>query len=116
MRLRIDPAAAGGPLEGAVRLHAFGTMDGLTKLVQFKPYATPAKADDCTIRSTVCITEYSLAGQVPSGRAARQVRVNTAREFPLAALDQYAHRAGLPGDALDNLTEILDAIIDGKLQ
>jgi hypothetical protein len=116
VRMRIDPARQSAAPADAVRLHAFGTIDGLTKLVHFKPYATPENPDDCTIRSTIRITEYSLAGQLPSARAARHVRIRSAKEFTIQALDEYARRAGLAGDAFDNMTEILDAIIDGKLK
>ncbi len=114
VRMRCEP-----PIDrqaGAVRLHAFGTTDGVTKLIHFKPYATPAGADDCTIKSTIRITEFSMAGQVPEKRAARSVRINTEQEFTIAALDDYTKKAGMTGDAFDNLTDILDAIIDGKLK
>jgi hypothetical protein len=116
VRMRVDTVAPGASLADGVKLYAFGTTDGLTRLLCFKPYATPKNADDCTIRSTVCITEYSLAGQMPSARAAREVRVRSDRQFTIQALDAYAGRAGLPGNAFENMTEILDAIIDGKLQ
>src|SRR6185312_391340 len=91
-----------------VRLYAFGTTENLTRLVSFAPYAIPKDANDCTIRSTVRITEYGLAGQLPSARAARQVRVRTDKEFTIPYLDEYVRRIGLPGEALDNLTEVLD--------
>ncbi len=116
VRLRMGPVVAGQSPAEAVRLYAFGTTDNLTKLVSFAPYAIPKGPNDCTIRSTVRITEYGLAGQLPSARAAREVRVQTQNEFTIAQLNQYVRRAGLPGEALDNLTEVLDAIIDGKLR
>jgi hypothetical protein len=116
IRLRVEQVDPGrSPAEG-VRLYAFGTTENLTKLVSFAPYDIPKTPDDCTIRSTVRITEYGLAGQLPSARAAREVRVRTVKEFPIAQLNQYVRRAGLPGDALDNATEVFDAIIDGKLR
>jgi len=116
VRMRTDAATPDPRVAEAVQLHAFGTTEGLTKLVQFKPYATPANSEDCTIRSTIRITEYAVAGQLPSARAAREVRIRADKEFALPALDRYARSAGLAGDAFDNLTEILDAIIDGKLR
>ncbi|HEY1602491.1 MAG TPA: hypothetical protein VGG64_23005 [Pirellulales bacterium] len=116
VRMRVDLTRFARSPADAVKLHAFGTIDGLQKLVYFKPYAAPASADDCTIRSTVRITEYSLAGQIPSGRAAREVRINAAKEFTILTLDEYARRNGLAGDAFDNITEILDGIIDGKVK
>jgi hypothetical protein len=117
VRMRIAPPAKGqAPSAADVRVHAFGTIDNLTRLVSFAPYTVPKNVNDCTIRSTVRITEYSLAGQLPSARAAREVRVKTDKEFAITDLNAYVRRAGLPGDAFDNLTELLDAIIDGQLR
>jgi hypothetical protein len=114
VRMRIS--AQDGPLADRVELQSFATADGVTKLVSFDPYATPDDPDHCNLRSTIRITEYEMAGQMPSRRAARELRINAAQELTIAALDEYAKRAGLAGDAFDNLTEILDAIIDGKLK
>ena len=116
VRLRMGPVVAGQSPAEAVRLYAFGTTDNLTKLVSFAPYAIPKGPNDCTIRSTVRITEYGLAGQLPSAHAGEASRAQTQNEFTIAQLNQYVRRAGLPGEALDNLTEVLDAIIDGKLR
>ncbi len=116
LRLRAAPVRPGENPAAGVRLYAFGTTEGLTRLVSFAPYATPAKAEDCTICSTIRITEYALAGQLPSARAARNVRVRTAKEFTIPQLNAYTRQVGLPGEALDNLTEILDAIIDGAVR
>ncbi|HVU86388.1 MAG TPA: hypothetical protein VHD36_03640 [Pirellulales bacterium] len=116
IRMRMKPVAAGqSPAEG-VQLYAFGTTDNMTKLVSFAPYSIPKDANDCTIRSTVRITEYGLAGQLPSARAARQVRVRTAKEFTFPQLNEYVRSIGLEGEALDHPAEIFDAIIDGKLR
>ena len=114
--MRVDLAKLERDPAEAVQLHAFATIDGLQKLVYFKPYASPANADDCTIRSTVRITAYSLGGQIPAERAAREVRIDAAKELSVPALDEYAARSGLAGDAFDNITEILDRIIDGQLK
>jgi len=116
LRLRTVPLRPGQAPADGVRLFAFGTTEGLTKLVSFAPYATPGKPDDCTICSTIRITEYAIAGQLPSARAARSVRVRTAKEFTLPQLNAYTRQVGLAGEAWDNLTEILDAIIDGTLK
>ena len=116
IRMRMATVKSGASPADSVELRSFATTDGLSRLVSFKPYANPASPDECDLRSTIRITEYEMAGQMPSRRAAREVRINAAREFTIAALDEYAARAGLAGDAFDNLTEILDAIIDGKLK
>ena len=71
IRLRMAPVVPGQSPADGLRLYAFGTTENLTRLVSFAPYAIPKDANDCTIRSTVRITEYGLAGQLPSARAAR---------------------------------------------
>ena len=116
VRMRLSAPAQGASPADRVELHSFATSDGVTKLVWFKPYSTPESPDDCDLRSTIRITEYAMAGQMPSKRAAREVRINAAQEFTVAVLDEYAKRAGLAGDAFENLTEILDAIVDGQVK
>jgi hypothetical protein len=60
-------------------------------------------------------TEYSAAKQSPSAKALRKTIFNSQASFTLSQLDEYAASAGWEGDALDNLSATLDAIIDGKL-
>jgi hypothetical protein len=117
-------ARAGGKAGAATRnevgsceldLHAFATSGDRRRLHYLKPFAIPEKLGDCSIQSTVRITEYLLAGQYPSARAARQIHFSAIASLPIERLDQYAAAEGWSGDALDNLTEILDAIIDGKI-
>ena len=112
MFVRARPqAAAADELE----LHAFATSGDRRRLHYLKPFALPAKLDECCIQSTVRVTEYQLAGQYPSARAARQIHYRAIVSLPVERLNQYASAAGWSGDALDNLTETLDAIIDGKI-
>jgi len=98
-----------------LELHAFATSGDRRRLHYLKPFALPAKLDECGIQSTVRVTEYQLAGQYPSARAARQIHYRAIVSLPVERLNQYASAAGWSGDALDNLTETLDAIIDGKI-
>ena len=98
-----------------LELHAFATSGDRRRLHYLKPFAIPEKLDECGIQSTVRITEYLLAGQYPSARAARRIHYRAIASLSMDQLDQYATAAGWSGDALDNLTEILDAVIDGAV-
>jgi hypothetical protein len=51
VRMRADPTKLRSSPADAVKLHAFGTIDGLQKLVYFKPYAAPASADRQYLKS-----------------------------------------------------------------
>ena len=81
----------------------------------FKPYATPAKPDDCSIKSTIYFTAYGFANLVPAAKATRKIALQTHGSYSWGDLDQFAASAHLTGTAWDNLTEVLDAIIDGRV-
>ncbi len=111
-----DKTAGSQSIDDGLTLHAFATSDDRRRLHYLKPFATPEKLDECGIQSTVRITEYLLAGQYPSARAARRIQYRAIVSLSIERLDRYAAAAGWQGDALDNLTETLDAIIDGKVK
>lgn len=98
-----------------VALHTFTTNEYRTRLNYLPPYQDPATREDCNVVSTIYFTEYTAAKQSPSAKAARQIDIHARSSFAMEELDAYAAAEGWTGDALDNLTELLDAIIDGKL-
>src|SRR5262249_45801501 len=100
--------------EPRVILHTFATSDQRTRLQYFKQFEIPAKADECSIKSTIYFTEFSF-GLIPAAKATRKISTQTRTSFALADLDKFAAEQHLDGAALDNMTEILDAIIDGKV-
>ncbi len=97
-------------------LHSFATKDELTKICYMRPYEPPADATECDVTSTIYFTDYTYAGQYPTAQAARACRYNSRAVFTVAELNRYAASRSWPGDALDNLTELLDAIIDGQVR
>lgn len=99
-----------------VTLHSFATKDELSKLCYVRPYEPPGDSTECGVTSTIYFTEYAYAAQYPTAQAARACRYNSQAEFTMAELDRYAAASGWKGDALDNLTELLDAIIDGRVK
>ena len=98
-----------------VALHTFVTNEYGKRFHYVKPYETPKDRDACDVKSVMYFTEYTAAKQSPSAKALRQTIFNSRASFSLEQLDAYAKSAGLEGDALDNLTAVLDAAIDGKI-
>jgi hypothetical protein len=116
VRMRVAQAKAGDKAPPAIEIHTFSTTDDLKRLVYVAPYVTPDKLEECGLTSTIRLTEYTFGGQYPSARATRGLKFRSRGEFDLAQLDAYARSAGMKGAALDNLTEVLDAVIDGRLK
>lgn len=98
-----------------IELHAFGTAEYRTRLHYLKPYDVPGDADDTTLKSTIFFTEYTAAKQSPTAKAARRVHFESRASYDLSHLDGFAAAQGFDGDALENVTEVLDAIIDGEV-
>ncbi|MBL9124997.1 MAG: hypothetical protein JNG90_15275, partial [Planctomycetaceae bacterium] len=99
-----------------VQLHTFVTNEYGKRFHYLKPYQAPANRDVTDLKSVMYFTEYSAAKQSPSAKALRRTIFNSQASFTLDQLDQYAASAGWEGDALDNLTATLDAVIDGKIK
>jgi len=116
VRLRVPPAKANSTAPPTVEIHTFCTTDDLKRLVYVSGYTAPDKFDDCGMTSTILITEFAYAGQYPSARATRGLKFQSRGEFEMSELNAYARDARLKGGALDNLTDVLDAVIDGRLK
>ena len=99
-----------------VSLHSFTTKDELKKLCYLRPYKPPDDSTECGVTSTIYFTKYAYAAQYPTAQAARACRYNSQAEFTVAELNRFATACGWQGDALDNLTDLLDAIIDGRIK
>lgn len=99
-----------------VALHCFGTSDERTKVHYIQPYHVPTAPDQCSMKSLIFFTEYTLAKQSPSKKALLEVTFNTRSSVPMTALDDYTKSQGLSETAFDNLNEALDALIDGKIK
>jgi hypothetical protein len=112
VRLRVEQSTDG---EERLALHVFATTDDRVKLHYLRAYERPSRTDECSIKSTIYFTEYKYANLYPSAKASRQSVVRSRETFTIAELDQYAATAGLGGDAWDHITEILDAVVDGRV-
>jgi hypothetical protein len=98
-----------------VALHTFVTDGHRTRLHYLHPYEPPPAFTDCDVQSVLLFTDYSVAKQSPSAKAIRHAKIRDRAMFPVVDLDKWASGKGWSGGALDNLTELLDAIIDGQL-
>lgn len=99
----------------AVTLHTIVTNEYVGRFQYLKPYQAPKARSECDASSVMYFTEYSAAKQSPSAKALRNTVFNSRASYALSELNEHAASAGWQGDALDNLTETLDAIIDGKI-
>jgi hypothetical protein len=112
VRARVD----GQSTERRVSLHAFATSEDRTRLRYLPPYQRPAKAADCSIKSTIYFTSYGFANLYPAAKSTRRIEISDQSSFAMTDLDRYAAAQGWDGDALVNLSEVLDAIIDGRVR
>lgn len=99
-----------------VQLHCFVTNQNLQQVEFLEPYRAPVEPTDCSIASTILFTDYTVAKQSPSAKASRRLDVRTRATYPMEQLNAFVRAQGLEGDALDNLTVVLDAIIDGRIE
>lgn len=97
-------------------LHVFLTSNQRKMLHHIQAHGLPHGVSDCSIRATVLFTSYESANLVPKESATRKLSIKSRTSFPVASLDDYCKTNGLPGDSFDNLTDVLDAVIDGKIR
>jgi hypothetical protein len=114
--LCVRARVGGQSTERQVTLHAFATTEDRTRLRYLPAYRMPSKAADCSIKSTIYFTSYGFANLYPAAKATRRIEISDQASFTMADLDRYAAGQGWEGDALANLTEVLDAIIDGRIR
>ncbi len=104
-----------GATPDGLQLYTFITSGKRTKLHWVPPFVPPKSLGDCVIRSTVFFTEFGFANVFPTARASRSTLIKSQGVWPIATLDDFAKTQGMHGDALSNLTEVLDAVIDGRI-
>jgi hypothetical protein len=112
--VRGRPSLSGSKLD----LHVFTTTDERTKLHYLKPQPSPpARFGDCTLQASVYFSRFTGGDLIPADSVMRSHKVDSQATFAIADLDGFVrNHLKLPGDTLSNLTEVLDAIIDGKVR
>ncbi len=96
-------------------LNTFVTRDSRQTLHQLRPCFTPASASQASIKTDLCFTTYDASGLVPKSSATRHSTLNEVASFSFSNLHEFARSQGWKGDAMDNLSDTLDAIIDGNI-
>lgn len=100
-----------------ITLHTFCTTEWRTLFHYLRPYQAPTSPDECSIKSVLFFTDYSVAKQSPSAMAQRHTIIRDAQAtFEMADLDAFVVSKGLQGQALDQLNAVIDAILAGELE
>lgn len=97
-------------------VHTFVSADDRKQLHYMQPARPPAETAGCSLAHTIFFTQYTAAKQSPSAKVTFHVDINSRGGATMEELDQYAASAGWTGDAFDNLSDTLDALIDGKIK
>lgn len=98
-----------------LQLHSFVTTEDRQQLHSLANYSPPTRSEFCDVRGRIFFTDYKLANLLPSESATRQTIVRARETYAMSSLHEYAAAAKWSGDALDNLTATLDAIIDRRI-
>jgi hypothetical protein len=102
---------------GKLDLHCFVTTEERTKLHYIKSgQKPPTKYTESTVKAQVYFSKYVDAGLVPSDSVLRGQTVVSQASFVMKDLDAQVKSQLKLSDALANINETLDAIIDGKIK
>ncbi len=96
--------------------HVFVTTDDRQTLHYLAPYMQPARPSQSSILGRIAVTDYDSTGLYPEASATRSFKLDTRTKFTLDELEQYCLEQQLPGGFHENLTPVLNAIIDGELR
>lgn len=111
--IRARPATVKG--SESLVLHTFVTTGERSELHYIRPAPAPRRPTDASLIGSIIFTSYSGGGLYPEQSAMRRSSVKTKVSYSLSKLNELAKAQEWNGDALDNLTRVLDAIIDNKL-
>lgn len=106
--------SASAPLR-ELELHIFVTDQERQRLHYLPPFEQPGATAECGIRATVFFTDYTHANLYPAASAIRASSVRSKTTYTWPRLNEYVRSQDWTGDTFDNITGVVDAIIDGKL-
>lgn len=95
--------------------HVFVTTKDRSELTYLNPYAIPNSFNVCSIRGVIAITDFDSSGIYPKDSATRSFRLASRKTVTLEQVDAYCEAANLKGGFNENVAEVLDAMIDGKI-
>jgi hypothetical protein len=96
-------------------LHTFITSGHRRQLHYIQLATSPTTPNNCSVTTMIRFTEYMQFGLRPKASATRRMVYQDRSTFAMAQLDQFARQQGWSGNALDNLSATLDAIIAGEV-
>lgn len=102
--------------EWVLRPHVFVTSQGRTKLEYLRPSERPLSPARCGVLGRIAVTKFDSAGIYPQASATRSYRLDSQSVWDLdQSLDDYCRRQRWSGGFAENVSGVLDAIIDGEL-
>ncbi len=96
-------------------LHTFVTSDRRQQLHYLKPGLKPSHSGLCSFKTLTYFTKYSKAGLYPMTSSSRGTVFNDRSLYGMRQLEAFATDQGWEGGALQNVTRLLDAIIEGRV-
>jgi hypothetical protein len=101
--------------EDGLDSHVFVSKNKRDRLVYLRPYATPSSPRDCGVLGNIVITNYDRTGIFPQEAATRSFRIATRNEYTWQKLEDYSQQQ-FGKDLSIRLNQVLDAIIEGKIE
>lgn len=95
-----------------LRLHTFITEKNQTVLHYLGAAQRPRSFSECSIQTNVYFNEYSHASLVPVNGIVRSSRLRSRKHFGVDQLEEYARSQQWEGGMWQNVTKILDAMIE----
>lgn len=105
-----------GPDGAYLEPHVFLTSQGRTRLEYLGKSSRPLSPARCGILGRIVVTEFDGSGIVPKQSATRSYRFDHRGVWDLrGAIETYCEQRQWRGGFAENVTAVLDAIIDGEL-
>lgn len=96
--------------------HIFVTTKDRQELHYLREGGRPATRSRCTILGQIAVTKFDSSGLYPRTSATRSYRLATRSKFEIEDLEKFCSENELKGGFTENVSSVLDAIIDGKLR
>lgn len=105
-----------GADERELRPHVFVTSQERTKLEYLRPARRPLSPAGCGVLGRIAVTKFDSAGIYPQASATRSYRLDSQSVWDVEqSLDIYCQQQQWRGGFAENVSGVLDAIIDGRL-
>jgi len=98
-----------------LELHSFVTSKKRRRLHYLGKSRKPRQTADCNIKASIYFSEYTHGSLVPVKGIVRKSQIKNHSRYSLDQLKAFLEHRQLQGDVWDNVTKLLDNIIDGKL-